>query len=130
MFDSLESLIQTETERQYDERLNNLRDVRNRIRESSRNRDQSTMANFYAWFLRYQNGNFRNHLMAEVRILTSYVDYYDAAKLFLNNDVESMSHVLKNATNWELLSLPEIIDIFRKLVISQRSESGKRKLVE
>ena len=58
MFDSPESLIRVETEYQYDERLNNLHDVQSRIRESSLNQDQSTMANFYTWFLRYQNENF------------------------------------------------------------------------
>ena len=65
VFDSPESLIQAETEHQYDERLNNLRDVCSRIRESSLNQDQSSMANFYTWFLRYQNDNFRNHLIKQ-----------------------------------------------------------------
>ena len=123
MFDSPESLIQAETEHQYDERLNNLRDVCSRIRESSPNQDQSSMANFYTWFLRYQNDDFRNHLIAKVRSRASYVDCHGAAKLFYKNDVESMNHVLKNATNWELLSLSEIIDTLHKQIISQRSES-------
>ena len=122
-FDSPESLIQAETERQYNERLNNLRDVCSRIRELSPNQDQSSMANFYTWFLRHQNDNFRNHLIGEVRIRASYVDCHDAAELFYYNDVESMNHVLKNATNSKLLSLLEIIDTLHTQIISQRSES-------
>ena len=125
VFDSPESLIQAETEHQYDERLNNLRDVCSRIRESPSNQDQSSMANFYTWFLRYHNDNFRNHLIAEVRIRASYVDCHGAAKLFYNNDVESMNHVLKNAKNWELLSLSEITDTLHKQIISQRSETSR-----
>ena len=123
MFNSPESLIQTDTELQYDERLNNSRDVYSRIRALSPNQGQSTMANFYTWFLRYQNDNFRNHLIAEVRIRASYVDYHGAAIFFYRNDVESMNHVLKNATSWELLSVSEVINILHKLVISQKSES-------
>ena len=119
VFDSPELLIQAETEHQYDERLNNLRDVCSRIRGSSPNQDQSSMANFYTWFPRYRNDNFLNHLIAEVRIRASYVDCHGAAKLFYNDDVEGMNHVLKNATNWELLPLSEIIDIFHKQIISQ-----------
>ena len=123
VFDSPESLIQAETEHQYDERLNYLRDVCSRIRESSLNQDQSIMANFYTWFLRYQNDNFRNHLIAEVRIRASHIDCHGAAKLLYNNDVENMNHALNNAANWELLSLSEIIDTLHKQIVSQRSES-------
>ena len=100
VFDSPDSLIQAKTERQYDERFNNLRDVCSRIRESSPNQDQSSMANFNTWFLRYRNDNFRNYLIAEVRTRASYDDCHGAAKLFYNNDVESINPVLKNATNW------------------------------
>ena len=99
MFNSPESLIQTDTEHQYDERLNNLCDVCSRIRASSPNQSQSTMVNLYTWFLRYQNDNFRNHLIAEIRIRASYVDYHGAAKFFYKNYVENMNHVLKNATS-------------------------------
>ena len=123
VFDSPESLIQAEIEHQCREHLHNLRDVCSRIRESSPNQDQSSMANFYIWFLRYQNDNFSNHLIEEVRIRASHVDCHSAAKLFYNNDVESMNHVLKNATNWELPSLSETIDTLHKQIVSQRSES-------
>ena len=119
VFDSPESVIQAETEHQYNERLNNLRNVYSRIRESFPNQDQPTMANLYTWFSRYQNDNFRNHLLAEVRIRASYVDYHNKAKFLYETDVESTNHVINNATNWKLLSLSEIIDILHKLVISQ-----------
>ena len=46
VFDSSESLIQTEIEHKYDERLYNLCDAYSRTREAYPNQDQSTMANF------------------------------------------------------------------------------------
>ena len=122
IFDSPDSLIQAEAEQQYNERLNSLRDVCNGIVSWSSNQNQLETGNFYTWFLRYQNDVFQNHLIAEVRIRAAYVDHHGAAKLYYNNDVESINHVLNSTTNWELLPLSEMIDLLHKEIVSQKNE--------
>ena len=71
MFDTPASLIQLQTEHQYNERLNGLRDMCNGIVASSTHQDQLETENFYTWFLRYQNDFFQNHLIPEVRVRAS-----------------------------------------------------------
>lgn len=122
IFDSPDSLIQAETEQEYDERLNQLRDICSTI-DTPSNTDGSNTSNFYTWFLRYQNEAFQNHLIAAVRLRACHVDHNGSAKLFYNNDAESLNHVLKNVTDWQALSLSELIDILHRKISSQRSES-------
>ncbi|CAF4731833.1 unnamed protein product, partial [Rotaria sp. Silwood2] len=122
IFDSSESLIQSETEEEFQDRLNQLSEYWRTIQR----RDQTRFnggADFYQWFNQYQTNIFRNHLIAAIRIPINFLDRNGSARLFYNNDIESMNHSFKNQTNWELRSLSEIIDILGQLITSQKNES-------
>ena len=122
MFDSSESLIQSETEEEFQERLNYLNELWNTIQRGDETRFRGA-TNFFHWFTQYQTNTFRNHLIAAVRIPINYIDRYGSPRLFHNNDVEAMNHAFKSQTNWERRSLSEIIDILGTIIITQKNES-------
>ncbi|CAF2963068.1 unnamed protein product, partial [Rotaria sp. Silwood2] len=65
IFDSSESLIQSETEEEFQDRLNQLSEYWRTIQR----RDQTRFnggADFYQWFNQYQTNIFRNHLIAAI----------------------------------------------------------------
>jgi len=118
IFHSSESLIQSATEEEFDERLDELRE-RWRAIQTRDNTRSTDATNFYDWFNRHQVNTFRNHLIAAVRIPINFCDRNGFPLLFYNNDVESMNNALKNETNWEQRSLSEVIDIIEKLITTE-----------
>jgi len=99
IFDSSESLIQSETEEEFQERLDGL----NEHWQTIQARDQTRFGgatDFAHWFHQYQVDKFRNHLIAAVRIPINLLDRNGAPRLFYNNDVESLNQALENTTNW------------------------------
>ncbi|CAM4838907.1 unnamed protein product [Rotaria magnacalcarata] len=119
MFDSSESLIQSETEEEFQDRLNELSEYWRTIQTRDETRFTGA-TDFFQWFNQYQTDLFRNHLIAAIRILINFLDRNGSPRLFYNNDIESINNAFKNQTNWELKSLSEIIDILGKLVITQK----------
>ncbi len=122
IFDSSESLIQSETEEEFQDRLNELSECWETIRTSNETRFHGS-TDFFQWLNQYQTNVFRNHLIAAIRIPINFLDRNGSPRLFYNNDIESMNHAFKNQTNWELRSLSEIIDILGKLITTQKNES-------
>ncbi|CAF3140739.1 unnamed protein product [Rotaria sp. Silwood2] len=122
MFDSSESLIQSETEEEFQDRLNELSEYWRTIRRRDETRFNGA-TDVFQWFNQYQTNIFRNHLIAAIRIPINFLDRNDSPRLFYNNDIESMNHAFKNQTNWELRSLSEVIDIIGKLITTQKNES-------
>ncbi|CAF4472910.1 unnamed protein product, partial [Rotaria magnacalcarata] len=114
MFDSSESLIQSETEEEFQDRLNELSEYWRTIQTRDETRFTGA-TDFFQWFNQYQTDLFRNHLIAAIRILINFLDRNGSPRLFYNNDIESINNAFKNQTNWELKSLSEIIDILGKL---------------
>lgn len=122
IFDGSESLIEADSEDEYNQRLESLHDIWNALVQSNPRRlNDST--DFFAWFNRYQSDTFRDHLIASVRIDAGYIDQYGAPRLFYNNDIEALNHVLKHDSNWEIQSLSSMIDILDKKITIQRNES-------
>jgi transposase-like protein len=122
MFDCPESLVQSETEAEFNQRLDGLREVWHGIIDRSGARFNDT-SDFFTWFDRYQLETFRHHLIASVRIQAGYLDRYDSPRLFYNNDIEALNHVLKHDANWEIQSLSRIIDIIENQISMQKNES-------
>ena len=122
LFDSSESLVQSTTDEEFEERLDILRDISEGI-GSEDNSGETPSRNFFDWFQRYQSSAFQNHMLAAVRLSINYVDMHGVPRLYHNNDVEAMNHVLKVATNWEIKSLSDVIDIIDKVIITQKSDS-------
>ena len=98
IFDCSESLIQSETEEEFQERLSELNEQWRTIHDRNTAR-YTGVADFFQWYSQYQMNNFRKHLIAAVRIPVNFVDQNGSLSLFYNNDVESMNHALKNQTN-------------------------------
>ncbi|CAF4263706.1 unnamed protein product, partial [Rotaria magnacalcarata] len=119
MFDSSESLIQSEIEEEFQDRLNELSEYWRTIQTRDETRFTGA-TDFFQWFNQYQTDIFRNHLIAAIRIPINFLDRNGSSQLFYNNDIESMNNAFKNQTNWELKSLSEIIDILGKLIITQK----------
>ena len=122
VFDSSESLIQSETEEEFQDRLNELSECWRTLQTRDETRFNGT-TDFFRWFDRYETNIFRNHSIPAIRIPINFVDRNGSPRLFYNNDIESMNHAFKNQANWELRSLPEIIDIISKLIVAQKNES-------
>lgn len=122
IFDSSESLIQSETEEEFQDRLNDLREYWRNIQRRDETRAGGA-ADFYQWFAQYQTDKFRNHLIAAIRIPINFLDKNGSPRLFYNNDIESLNHAFKNQTNWERRSLSEVIDILGNLITAQKNES-------
>ena len=122
MFDSSESLIQSETEEEFQDRLNELSEYWRTIQTHDETRFNGAIG-FFQWFSQYQTNIFRNHLIAAIRIPINFLDRNGSPRLFYNNDIESTNHAFKNQTNWELRSLSEVIDILGKLITTQKNES-------
>ena len=120
IFVSTESLIQSKSEREFGQRLDVLREISNGIRNEDNSRENPSR-NFFDWFDRYQSNNFLNHLLGSLRSPINYLDANDNPRLYYNNDVESMNHVLKVATNWEIKSISDIIDIVDRVITTQKS---------
>ena len=59
-------------------------------------------------------------MLASVRLSLNYVDMSGNQRLYYNNDVEAMNHVLKVAANWEVRSLSDVIDIIDKVIMTQK----------
>ena len=122
LFDCPESLIQSETDDEFNRRLDGLRGVwRNITDRNERRFDDSS--DFFAWFSRYQKETFRRHLIASVHIEGGHVDHHGSPRLFYNNDIEALNHVLKHYANWELQSLSRVIDIVENHISMQKNES-------
>lgn len=122
IFERPESLIKSETEDEFNQRLEDLHEIWNNIvQRNGRRFNDST--DFFPWFDRYQCNTFRRHLIASVRIDAGYVDRYGAPRLFYNNDIEAQNHVLKRDANWEVQSLSGIIEIIDNEITIQKSES-------
>ena len=122
IFDCPESLIQSETDNEFDQRLDSLHDTWNNIVQKH-GRRISNSTDFFTWFNRYQSDAFRHHLIASVRLDAGYIDQYNSPRLFYNNDIEALNHVLKRDTNWEVQSLSSIIDIIDNDITMQKNES-------
>ena len=58
-------------------------------------------------------------MLASVRLSLNYVDMSGNQRLYYNNDVEAMNHVLKVAANWEVTSLSDVID---RLIMTQKND--------
>ena len=98
IFDSSESLIQSETEEEFLERLSELNEQWRTIHDRNTAR-YIGVADFFQWYSQYQINNFRQHLIAAARIPVNFFDRNGPPRLFYNNDVESMNHARKNQTN-------------------------------
>jgi len=98
IIDSPESLVQSKTDEEFEERMNILREISNGIGAED-NSIENRSSNFFDWFQRYQVKGFRNHMLASVRLSVNYVDMNGDPRLFYNNDVEAMNYVLKSETN-------------------------------
>jgi transposase-like protein len=122
MFDCPESLIQSETEDEFNTRLDGLREIWHTIIDRDE-RHFSDSSDFFTWFNRYQLDIFRHHLIASVRIQAGYLDRHGSPQLFYNNDIESLNNVLKHDANWEVQSLSRIIDIIGNHITMQKNES-------
>ncbi|CAF1498893.1 unnamed protein product [Adineta ricciae] len=122
IFDSSESLIQSETEEEFQDRLSELSEYWRTIQNSGETRSNG-VTDFFQWFNQYQVNIFRNHLIAAIRIPINFLDRNGSPRLFYNNDIESMNYAFKNQTNWEQRSLSEIIDILSNLITAQKNES-------
>ena len=122
MFDSSESLIQSETEEEFQDRLNELSEYWKTIQRRDEIRFNDA-TDFSQWFNQYQTDIFRNHLITTIRIPINFLDRNGSPCLFYNNDIESLNHALKNQTNWELRPLSEVIDILGNLIMAQENES-------
>ena len=122
LFDCPESLIQSETENEFNRRLDDLREVWHTIIDQNK-RYLGDSNDFFTWFNRYQLKTFRHHLIASVRIQARYLDRHGSPQLFYNNDIESLNHVLKHDANWEVQSLSRIIDIIGNHITMQKNES-------
>ncbi|CAF2948325.1 unnamed protein product [Rotaria sp. Silwood2] len=122
LFDAPESLIQSETEHEFNQRVDGLRDVWHSIADTNEQR-LSDSSDFFAWFTRYQVDTFRHHLIGSVRLQAGYLDHHGSPRLFYNNDIEAFNHVLKNDARWELQSLSRIIDIIDNQITMQKNES-------
>ena len=59
-------------------------------------------------------------MLASVRLSLNYVDMSGNQRLYYNNDVEAMDHVLKAAANWEVKSLSDVIDIIDRVIMTQK----------
>ena len=101
MFDSSESLIQSETEEEFQDRLNEFSEYWRTIQTRNETRFNGAI-DFFQCFSQYQTKIFRNHLIAAIRIPINFLDRNGSPRLFYNNDIESMNHAFKNQTNWEL----------------------------
>ena len=122
IFDSYESLIQSETDEEFQERLDELNTHWSSIQSGDETR-YTGATDFFQWFSQHQTNIFRKHLIAAVRIPINYVDRNGGPRLFHNNDIEALNHALKNETNWEIRPLSEVIDILETLITTQRNES-------
>jgi hypothetical protein len=122
LFDGPESLIQSETEDEFNRRLYGLHDVWNNIVDRNEQRFNESK-DFLIWFNRYQIETFRQHLIPSVRIQAGYLDCHDSPLLFYKNDIEALNHVLKHDANWEIQSLSRIIDIIENHITMQKNES-------
>ena len=122
LFDRPESLIQFETEDEFNRRLEGLSEVWHSILDGNEERF-SDSNDFFAWFTRYQLDTFRRHLIGSVRLQAGYVDHHGSPRLFYNNDIEAFNHVLKNDAHWDIQSLSSIIDIIDKQITMQKNES-------
>ena len=121
IFDSPDSLVQSKTEAEFEDRMDILREISNGIGDGEVSTDNPSR-NFIAWFERYQSNIFRTHMLASVRLSIKYVDRDGKPLLYYNNDVEATNHVLKVATNWEIKSLSDVIDIIERVMITQKSD--------
>ena len=121
MFDSPESLVQSESEEEFEQRIDILRELSHGIGNED-NVGEEPSRNFFDWFERYQMNNFRQHLVASIRMSINYLDANGNPRLYYNNDVEAMNHVLKIATNWEIKSLSDVIDIVDRAITTQKND--------
>ena len=76
---------------------------------------------FLIGFERYQSNVFRQHMLASVRLSLNYVDVSGNPRLYYNNDVEAINHVIKVAANWEVKSLSDVIDIIDRVIMTQKN---------
>lgn len=121
IFDTPESLVQSKTEEEFEERLDQLREISDGVGDED-NSSETPSRNFFDWFERYQSNVFRYHMLASIRLSINYVDRNGNPLLYYNNDVEAMNHVLKIATNWQIKSLSDVIDIVDRVIITQKSD--------
>ena len=98
IFDSPEALVQSETEKEFEERMDILREISEGVRNED-DHDENSSNNFFNGFERYQSNVFRQHMLASVRLSLNYVDMSGNPRLYYNNDVEAMNHILKVAAN-------------------------------
>ena len=61
-------------------------------------------------------------MVAPIRVSIKHVDRDGNALLYYDNDVEAMNRVLKIATNWEIKSISDIIDVIDRVIVTQRSD--------
>lgn len=66
IFDSPESLVQSKTEEEFEERMDVLREISDGIgtKDSS---SENPSRNFFDWIERYQSNVFRHHILASIR---------------------------------------------------------------
>ena len=121
IFDSPEALVQSKTEEEFEERMDILREISEGVRNED-DHDENSSNNFFNWFERYQSNVFRQHMLASVRLSLNYVDMSGNPRLYYNNDVEAMNHVLKVAANWEVKSLSDVIDIIDRVIMTQKND--------
>ena len=120
LFDCPESLIQSETEDEFSLRLHSLGELWKSMIDQ-REDNFNDASNFFSWFNQYLLETFHHHLIASVRIQAGYLDRHDSPRLFYNNDIEAMNHVLKNDTQWQMQPLSRIIDIIESQMTTPKN---------
>ncbi|CAF1023369.1 unnamed protein product, partial [Didymodactylos carnosus] len=111
VFDEPESIIESETNEIFDERLSEMKPKWDEI-----------LPSFSVWFDRYQSKTFRNHMISSVRLQAGHMSS-GHPRLFYNNDCEAtLNHALKNETNWNQRPLTDIVDLIGKAAIAQKNE--------
>ena len=121
IFDSPEALVQSNTEEEFEERMDILGEISEGVRNED-DHDENSSKNFFNSFERYQSNVFRQHMLASVRLSLNYVDMSGNLRLYYNNDAEAMNHVLKVAANWEVKSLSDVIDIIDRVIMTQKND--------
>ncbi|CAF1208358.1 unnamed protein product [Didymodactylos carnosus] len=95
IFDLPESLIQAADADEFENRLIDLEDVWNIIKNNNLDNYRSS-ADFHDWFITYGAESFQEHLMAGVRNAAGYVNQDRSSRLFYNNDNKAIRFIHNN----------------------------------
>ena len=107
-------LIDSRDKEEFRDRLTKMKETWEKRELSARN---TTVAQFYPWFLKYQAKDMEEKALLNVRQKAGLGEEF-----FYNNAVESSHHTLKTSRNHRMSDWPTILTNFRQLVDRQQRD--------